>query len=373
MEILREELFRRVWEQPVAVLAKEFDISDVGLAKACRANAIPLPPRGYWMKLQHGKTVSKPALPPSNVAKVVLDARRHRLPAPLKRARPPGDESPRVTVLAPSANRPFGTHTSATKKALLAFKSQTGFLHAVGKDIFDCRVSRAALDNACQLLDAIERAVASYGGALQSGEKSLEFEHQGQRVAFRLVEQFTTTQEPEPGKKYAAWERPPLVYHFSGKFSLEILGYFEGRKKWTDGKQQRLAVVLPEFMDGLVHAALAMRQRRLEQEEQARKWREEAERRAALERQAKDRADFRLKLLQEAQSQRDHETLVLYVANLRQRLESFVGPLPETTKRWLELADKWVASPDALSRRTRRLTSGIASDFYSGSFGKPLS
>jgi hypothetical protein len=31
MEILREELYRRVWERPVAVLAKEYEISDVDL------------------------------------------------------------------------------------------------------------------------------------------------------------------------------------------------------------------------------------------------------------------------------------------------------------------------------------------------------
>lgn len=372
MEILREELYRRVWEQPVAALAKEFDISDVGLAKACRANAIPLPPRGYWMKLQHGKAVSKPALPPSKITKVVLDARRHRVTAPLKRAKQPGDIPQKVTVLPSSDGRPLAPFTSATKKALLGFKSKADFLHAAGKDMFDCRVSRAAVDEACQLLDAIERAVASYGGALQSGEKSLEFELEGQRVAFRLVEQFTTTQEPEPGKKYASWERPPLVYHFSGRFSLEVLGYFEGRKKWSDGKQQRLADVLPEFMDGLVHAALAMRQRRLEQEEQARKWREEAERRAALERQAKDRADFRLKLLQEAQAQHEYETLVAYVADLRQRLDSFVGPLPEATTQWLRMVDKWAGEPDVLSKRTRRLASGIKTDFYTGTFGKPL-
>lgn len=88
MEISREELYRRVWELPVVTLAQEFDISDVGLSKACRANGIPLPPRGYWMKLQHGKSVTKPALPPSTVTAVVIDAPRHRLPVPPNRKRP---------------------------------------------------------------------------------------------------------------------------------------------------------------------------------------------------------------------------------------------------------------------------------------------
>lgn len=46
MKISREELYRKVWEKPVTHLAKEMDISDVGLAKVCRKNAIPLPPVG---------------------------------------------------------------------------------------------------------------------------------------------------------------------------------------------------------------------------------------------------------------------------------------------------------------------------------------
>ncbi len=44
-------------------LAVEFKISDVGLAKVCRANDIPLPPRGYWAKVEAGKPVSRLRLP----------------------------------------------------------------------------------------------------------------------------------------------------------------------------------------------------------------------------------------------------------------------------------------------------------------------
>ena len=66
MKISREDLYRRVWETPLTKLAKEFDISDVGLAKACRKHDIPTPPVGYWAKAAHGKPVMKPALPKSD-------------------------------------------------------------------------------------------------------------------------------------------------------------------------------------------------------------------------------------------------------------------------------------------------------------------
>lgn len=75
-------------------LAKEFDISDVGLAKVCRAHDIPLPPRGHWAKLQHGKASPTPKLPPSKETTVTFDARRHRIEALRGKRSNPAD-SPR--------------------------------------------------------------------------------------------------------------------------------------------------------------------------------------------------------------------------------------------------------------------------------------
>ena len=43
-------------------VARSLGVSDVGLAKACRAAGIPTPPRGWWAKLQHGKPL--PPKPP---------------------------------------------------------------------------------------------------------------------------------------------------------------------------------------------------------------------------------------------------------------------------------------------------------------------
>ncbi|WP_457811356.1 hypothetical protein [Sinorhizobium meliloti] len=45
-------------------LAEKQGVSDVALAKTCRKHDVPLPPRGYWAKLQAGKKVSKERLPP---------------------------------------------------------------------------------------------------------------------------------------------------------------------------------------------------------------------------------------------------------------------------------------------------------------------
>jgi hypothetical protein len=62
--ISRTALYDAVWTQPMTKLSQEFGVSDVGMAKACRKLAVPLPPRGYWARKAAGKPVFKPMLPP---------------------------------------------------------------------------------------------------------------------------------------------------------------------------------------------------------------------------------------------------------------------------------------------------------------------
>lgn len=63
IELTRKELYDHVWETPIARLAADWGISDVGLAKICKRHKIPRPKRGHWAKKQHGKSVRKTQLP----------------------------------------------------------------------------------------------------------------------------------------------------------------------------------------------------------------------------------------------------------------------------------------------------------------------
>ena len=60
----RSKLYELVWSKPVRDVAAEFGISDVALAKRCRAIKIPLPPRGYWARVAAGQKPRRPPLPP---------------------------------------------------------------------------------------------------------------------------------------------------------------------------------------------------------------------------------------------------------------------------------------------------------------------
>lgn len=62
-EISRQALYELVWSKPRTSLAKELGISDVAIRKHCITVDVPVPPAGYWARLQHGKSVFRPPLP----------------------------------------------------------------------------------------------------------------------------------------------------------------------------------------------------------------------------------------------------------------------------------------------------------------------
>jgi hypothetical protein len=63
LTLTRQSLYDLVWSKPMTEVAKSFGISDVALAKRCRAVNIPVPPRGYWARVAGGQTPHQPKLP----------------------------------------------------------------------------------------------------------------------------------------------------------------------------------------------------------------------------------------------------------------------------------------------------------------------
>jgi hypothetical protein len=60
----RQQLHDLVWSQPMRDAGKNLGMSDNGLRKHCAKAFVPLPPQGYWNKLQAGKPVKTMPLPP---------------------------------------------------------------------------------------------------------------------------------------------------------------------------------------------------------------------------------------------------------------------------------------------------------------------
>jgi AcrR family transcriptional regulator len=91
----RKDLYRRVWSQPLKVVAEELGLSGSALAKICDRLLVPYPRRGYWGKFNAGKAPARvplPAAPEASARQVSISKNR----APSRRIR---------TRLEPAARR----------------------------------------------------------------------------------------------------------------------------------------------------------------------------------------------------------------------------------------------------------------------------
>jgi hypothetical protein len=373
MKIAREELYRRVWETPVRTLAKEFDISDVGLSKACRRADIPLPPVGYWTKVQHGQAPKRPPLPKSATAELVLDAARNRTPATQgKRSEVPKFIIDVPNKVATDALQPF---TKATADRLGKVKATPhGFMSCAGPGVFECTFGEESFPTALTLLNAIESTLPRVGASLVKGKEAqkLAVEFEGQKVEFKLSEQTSRTEVVVKDKYYKGSIDRDYTYSFTGQFALTIDGYFEGRKRWADGKRETLKDKLGDFVLGLVEAAKALKRRAVEKEEQRLRWAEEARKREEVERHRRYMDSFRDSLITEATAAQESVLMKEYVHRLHESLERQSGELSEAAREWLARAEDVAAIRDPLERRVQRLLNSGAAESYYGYFGQQL-
>lgn len=81
--LTRTALYAAVWSEPIRTVARRLEVSDVGLAKACRVAGVPVPPRGYWTQLRHGQPAPPrpPLLPRPGGEQVVIAPPKKRPPA----------------------------------------------------------------------------------------------------------------------------------------------------------------------------------------------------------------------------------------------------------------------------------------------------
>lgn len=369
-KIARHELYERVWTTPMRTLAKDFGVSDVGLAKACRRHAIPTPPVGHWMRVEHGRPFERPALPPAPHGETVsLSEEKSRaqrlLPAAVVAGALEVQVAPDTGSLAPFARTTF---TALSK----AKPTSAGLVSCGGAAFFQVTASPGQTGRACRILDAIERKLSELGGQVTRGSenKPLCLTFDGQPVTFTLAERYTRTEfipeserkSPYPGKEYA--------YHLTGELKLAIEGYFDGRKSWSDGARAKLEEKLPEVLAGLAAAAAAMKLLAQQRAEERQRWQEQDRIRQELENQARRRAAFRQAFATEARGWQRHQAAAEYLAHLRNSLEEH-AQLPELSAEWLSHAEQAVTDLDPTGRRLQLLQEGVKPDWY-GPFGAKL-
>jgi hypothetical protein len=271
IRLTREQLYKEVWSRPVWSLAKEWGISDVGLAKICKRNNIPRPGLGYWAKRQAGLKVKQIPLPKEDYIGCI-DIRGHRLDdaagnqrSTSFKASKPLRRQLRSIVVSRSLTEPHPL-VKQTAEVLGSLKpSKIGILNPPLKQSLNIEVSPANLKRALRVMDTLIKALEEMGWRVFLTKNSTDVSIQGVSVGIGLREELTRKRKDprdhnlegyyEFGFSRYATEPVP-----SGKLYLTIddpdFVYSDGNRgqHWMDTKSTRLEESLGNFIVGILRA-----------------------------------------------------------------------------------------------------------------------
>jgi len=301
IRISRQELYEQVWAQPIYKLAKNYHMSDVGLAKLCRRLKIPLPGNSYWQRVKFGKPVTRPPLPTvSGVNEAQIRVIKHEVPpvdqnqydeAQTKIAFEGLSEN---KIRVPSRLASPHPYVASTEKILKNAKHENSGMIYSRMDCLDISVSRGSLGRALRIMNALIKALEARGFKILLNKNSVSV--LGETIEFGLRESIKRTErEPLPDeKKRYSWQYEKYDYHPTGKLILSIKNSIGTglRKNWSDGQKHRVEDSLNDFVVGLIKAAVDMRAWKLERDRQHREWQEQERLRLEEEKRRREQEEL---------------------------------------------------------------------------------
>lgn len=359
--LTRQELYDRVWAEPVDTLAKEFGLSNAGLGKACRRRNIPVPPRGYWARKAAGHKMRQLPLPPSKNGDETVILQGSPRPAPSTEAASHAlhpliafEMQPENKIVVPEDLRIRHQAITQTKEYWAAQKRgevQYGDNNKLPR--LNIRVSKEALPRAFRLLQALFAALETRGhraAATTEGKTILTVLDEPFEVNLRepskQVRHVPTAKELADAKKYS-WSRPaPYDLVSTGTLVLNIENVWGVRHTWKDGKTHRLEDVLNDVIVGLLEGAFQKKAQR-EEQERARLRAEEIERQRETARQRFRQERARVRRFDRLKAAcREHEDLLAFLEQLR----SSIGAVEEQSEiaQWLVWATGYVSQVNPL-------------------------
>lgn len=198
------------------------------------------------------------------------------------------------------------------------------------KPCLNIRVSKASLDRALILMNTILFALEANGFEVKMEQASTTAQIFGQDITFGIAEDLSIKERREETHSYGTQE--VIVYGASGNLVFQIFAWAEGcRKRWADGKIQRVEKMLPQCLGGLMRVARAVR---IGSDEIKRR---ELER----ERREKERAELARQIKEEETRLSDLETMTANWIKAKQ-IRAFVRAFEKTCT-----ADGVLTMPDS--------------------------
>lgn len=359
--VSRQSLYEGVWSKPMTVLAKEYGISDVALAKICRKLDIPCPQRGYWRKKETGKVVKQLPLTPNHHANQ-QNATIHRTLRPevslsedvAKRI--VAEQCPEQKIEVPErlgkTHRLFTGHLTDWRSASV---DEYGAIRQRSLRQLKIRVSPKSLSRAVRIMNTLFLALETRGylvGIQDGYNKVLGVSINGEPVEFGIEEKFRRTERAQDKlRQDDSWIFRRYEYVPTGILTLKIDEYVDGlQKSWSDGKTMQLEACLNAFIVGLLNAAEALRARRLQREQEALARLEAERRRQEEEQRRQEELAKRQTLLKEAENWTKAQQLRAYLSAVKEALIKKHGAIQQgsTADQWLAWAYQQAESFDPL-------------------------
>jgi hypothetical protein len=332
IRLTRAELYEKVWAAPMRAVAQEFGLSASGLTNVCRKHNVPVPPVGHWTKIEVGHKVTRPPLIPELSGHEAVDIYvRERLSPELAAL---AAELPQKLTIPQELTHTFALRTEKllvpgkeTEKKLIVPRTGTA------SHLF---VSREQLPRALRIINALFLALEERGHAVSWPKDEgarLTVSVDGEAVTFCVREATESVKHVlTPGEQKHPWMAPKWDYKLTGRLRLSIdnLPYSSGpvRGTWADGRIQLVENRLGDFIVGVKVAAAAIKKRRLESEEWARRHEEERKQREEQQRKTQE-------------YKRKAECITELIQNWQEaeRVRAFVKAMTECSGH-LELADE---------------------------------
>lgn len=253
--IARKDLYELLWREPAYKVAELFGVSGVALAKACGRARIPLPPRGHWVRVQHGARVRRPPLAKVKDEKPVVIGLRERraeeqpesLPADVRGEVDDVLNAPPLRVRK-RVDKPHRLLTWMTERRMDAVQRR--------------RVA---------LLDALLREFERRGYRVDGQWNDLSVSDGSEPVGFSLDERMRQRRVPDELRRGGFTQLREasgiLRFRFSPRYGMR------DRLEWSDESERPLETRLNEVVAGLLVVFYRLRElRRKREEEERRRW-----------------------------------------------------------------------------------------------------
>lgn len=376
--LTREELYEKVWSQPMTKTAKSYGLSDVGLAKICRKLNIPTPGRGYWWKAELGIPVERTPLPPLETAEE-KPIQLNRIEKPARPQKQLTETERKVAAEKKEENRirvsdELVSPHLLVEKTLQSISSAKvdldGRVRPKAKGCLDVCVGPDSIDRAMRIMDTLLKALEVRGYTIAASEEKegeARVKVDGESIRFSLeealdrrekaltpAEKFERGQYQREGHEQLWWymHRTEYVRFPNGQLTLRIHNFSSSiRGRWSDGVTQRVEHRLNSVVASLIRSAEDFKECRRQAEERER-IRKEKERQRFEEERKKRELQWRITNLKSQLADWQHVGHVReFIAAVRAEAMRRHGEVREGTEiaRWLAWAERYASRHNPLA------------------------